>query len=281
MYNDSFKRRYTTIPFATYRGDHPSGERSVTLLHCHREVELLLMLEGEAVFHINGRDCLATAGDVIAVSPYGLHATTFLDGIPCRHVCLCFDLSLLHDRALCAALEEGTSAIASHVPHTHPAAKGLAEAILHAFDAHAAMARGWEFAVVGALSSAFGALMAHGLIGGESSPGARDGFCHRAIAFMDAHLAEPITSTDAAEALYLSHGHFCRTFRARFSYPFGEYLTRLRIERAEHLLRDTDWRISQIASAVGFDSFSYFSKCFRESTGMSPSAYRRESGEEA
>jgi two-component system response regulator YesN len=64
-------------------------------------------------------------------------------------------------------------------------------------------------------------------------------------------------------------------FRASFGCPFGEYLTKLRLERAEQLLHDTDWRISRIAEHVGFESFSYFSKRFREAMGMTPSEYRR------
>ena len=135
--------------------------------------------------------------------------------------------------------------------------------------------KGWEFAVVGVLSASFGTLVAHGLITGDASLKMRDSFCYRVVGFLEAHMSDPITSTDAAEALYLSHGHFCRMFRASFGCPFGEYLTKLRLERAEQLLHDTDWRISRIAEAVGFESFSYFSKRFREAMGMTPSEYRR------
>ena len=126
MYNDSFKGRYTTIPFATYEGNYEAAEhRKNTLSHCHREQELLLMLDGEAVFHIDGRDYIAQAGDVLAISPYRVHSVSFVMGKPCRHVCLCFDLSLLHDHALCHALEEGSAVIAPYVGASHPAAKPI------------------------------------------------------------------------------------------------------------------------------------------------------------
>lgn len=276
MYNDSFKSRYTSIPFATYAGDYQArGTARSTLSHCHREMELLAILDGEAIFHIDGCDYSVTAGDVLAVSPYCLHATSFLADKPCRHVCLCFDLSLLHDRALCTSLEDGSARIRPHVAASHPAAKALAEGILQAFDAHAEQGKGWEFATVSALSGVFSVFVAHGLVEGDTRGEERDRFCYRALGFIEAHVAEPITSSDAADALYLSHGHFCRTFRASFGYPFGEYLTMLRIERAEHLLRATDWRISHIAGSVGFESFSYFGKKFRESTSYTPSAYRK------
>lgn len=281
MYNDSFKSRYTTIPFATYAGDRaPAKEDQNTLLHCHREMELLLMLEGEAVFQIDGRAYPAVAGDILAVSPYRLHATTFPAGKACRHVCLCFDLSLLHDSNLTTSLENGSSGVTPCVSHAHPSAQGLSDAIRRAFSAHASQAKGWEFCVVGALSMAFGTLLEHDLVDRSVAGQDRESFCYRAFHFLESHVGESVTSADAAEALYMSHGHFCRSFHAVFGHPFGEYLTMLRIERAEHLLARTDWRISRVAESVGFDSFSYFGKRFKETTGLSPSDYRRRVREE-
>ncbi len=276
MYNDSFKRRYTTIPFATYAGDYrPQDGSRITLAHCHREMELLLILEGEAVFHTDGKDYHARAGDILAVNPYLVHATTFPRETSCRHLCLCFDLSLLYDRALAEALEEGTAAVVPYVAVAHSAASALGEAIRQAFDCHAEQREGWEFFVIGALCRVFGLLTANGFLLRHLPGQSKESFCRRTISYLDAHMAEPITSTDAAEALYLSHGHFCRTFKTQFGHPFGEYLTMLRLERAAHLLCDTDWRISRIAEEVGFESFSYFGKKFRESTSYTPSAYRK------
>lgn len=276
MYNDSFKSRYTTIPFATHEGNHkPCGTAKSTLLHCHREMELLLLLEGEAIFLVDGREHRAVAGDVLTISPYLLHATRFPEGKGAHTLCLCFDLSLLHDRALCASLEDGSASTRSHLSHTCPETAHVADCIRAAFDAHACGHKGWEFAVVSALCTIFGELIAKDGITRRLSGADRESFCHRALSYLEAHLSENISSADAARALYLSHGHFCRTFHAQFGHTFGEYLTLLRLERAEHLLLTTDWRISRICSAVGFDSFSYFGKRFKEATGMTPSDYRR------
>ena len=276
MYDDSFKRRYTTIPFATYAGDYcPRDRAHSTLVHCHRELELLLMLEGEAVFHTDGKDYHARAGDILTVNPYLVHNVTFTRETSCRHLCLCFDLSMLYDRMLAEELEEGTAAVAPYIAATHPIAHSLGDAIRQAFDCHAEQREGWEFFVIGALCRVFGLLMANGLLFRHLSGQSRESFCKRTISYLDAQMAESITSTDAAEALYLSHGHFCRTFKAQFGHSFGEYLTMLRLEHAAHLLCDTDWRISRIAEAVGFESFSYFGKKFKESTSYSPSAYRK------
>ena len=53
-----------------------------------------------------------------------------------------------------------------------------------------------------------------------------------------------------------------------------EYLTRLRMERAKTLLRETGIKIIDIAFECGFGSSQYFANTFKQTTGMTPSEYR-------
>ncbi len=48
-----------------------------------------------------------------------------------------------------------------------------------------------------------------------------------------------------------------------------------RLSKAAELLRETDEPVSVIAAETGFNHLSYFGKCFREKTGLSPSEYRK------
>ena len=52
------------------------------------------------------------------------------------------------------------------------------------------------------------------------------------------------------------------------------YLTELRIQKACELLDNSDLRIAEIASRVGYDDKLYFSRIFRQHTGLPPTAYR-------
>jgi AraC family transcriptional regulator len=67
-----------------------------------------------------------------------------------------------------------------------------------------------------------------------------------------------------------------RTFRRTFGCTVGEYLRRLRIERASEQLVSGDMPLAEIALAAGFADQSHFSNVFRRRTGMSPSTFRRE-----
>jgi AraC-like DNA-binding protein len=75
----------------------------------------------------------------------------------------------------------------------------------------------------------------------------------------------------------MSHAYFCRRFRAEFGLRFMEYLAMYRVEKSKPLLRG-GLPISEIALAVGFRSFSHFTKTFRTYVGKTPSAYRARRG---
>ena len=46
-----------------------------------------------------------------------------------------------------------------------------------------------------------------------------------------------------------------------------------RMQQAKLLLSEPNWRVSEVAQAVGFSSVSYFSKVFRDYVGITPSEY--------
>ena len=81
-------------------------------------------------------------------------------------------------------------------------------------------------------------------------------------------------SAAVADRLFMSHSYFCRRFRAAFGLRFMEYLAMYRIEKSKDLLLRTAHPVSEIALAVGFQSFSHFTKTFRIQVGEAPSAYR-------
>ena len=53
------------------------------------------------------------------------------------------------------------------------------------------------------------------------------------------------------------------------------YLTKLRIEKAKHLLMTTNDRVFEISQSVGFNNEYYFNRRFKEHVGISPGQYRR------
>ena len=55
-----------------------------------------------------------------------------------------------------------------------------------------------------------------------------------------------------------------------------EYLTVLRIQRARELLQETDLRLYEVASQVGYESDLAFAKTVKKDTGTTPTRYRKQ-----
>jgi AraC family transcriptional regulator len=131
---------------------------------------------------------------------------------------------------------------------------------------------------------ALGVLMAHELIRlhtGEpaAKPDVRGGLAawqeRSVVAYIEEHLAEPISLATLAQLARLSPYHFCRAFKQSFGRPPHRYHTSRRIERAKGLLAKPAQSVTEIGLTMGFSEASSFTAAFRRETGLTPSSYRR------
>ncbi len=90
--------------------------------------------------------------------------------------------------------------------------------------------------------------------------------CHRP----DLSVAELSAAADMSEV------HFRRLFARNFGISPARYIMRARVDRAKALMADGTYSLSDIAEQSGFSSAPYFYRVFREITGTTPAAYRRE-----
>lgn len=96
----------------------------------------------------------------------------------------------------------------------------------------------------------------------------------RAHALVEQEWADDARLGTIAERVGVSRYHLARRFRARFGCSVGEYVHRLRVTRARHLLLATDASLSAIAFATGFADQSHFTRVFGRLVGLSPARYR-------
>jgi AraC family transcriptional regulator len=94
-------------------------------------------------------------------------------------------------------------------------------------------------------------------------------------AYMREHLADDLALADLAGLVNLSRYHFLRAFSASTGLTPHRFLTRLRMQAAEGLLRGTGLSVVQVALACGYRSAGRFAAAFRREFGSAPSAYRR------
>src|SRR5690606_8382753 len=85
----------------------------------------------------------------------------------------------------------------------------------------------------------------------------------------------PLFAIDVAKRVNLSRSYFNECFKKIIGYSFNEYLRKVRIDKARDYLTQTMKPIVWIAEHTGYADEKYFSRVFREQTGMLPSEYRQ------
>ena len=100
-------------------------------------------------------------------------------------------------------------------------------------------------------------------------------FMNRVMKYVEAHLSDSDADiADMARETAVSVSGLNRKMKLLVGLTPGEFLKEARIKHACTMLRDTAENISVISFACGFSDPKYFSRVFRQSTGMSPSQYR-------
>ena len=81
-----------------------------------------------------------------------------------------------------------------------------------------------------------------------------------------------------AEAVNVPRRDLERRFRKVLGRSVLNEIKRIRIERIIQMLVETDLPISLIALTLGYNSDKHISRYFRQKTGTSPLAYRKQYG---
>ncbi|HYC85832.1 MAG TPA: helix-turn-helix domain-containing protein, partial [Chryseosolibacter sp.] len=92
---------------------------------------------------------------------------------------------------------------------------------------------------------------------------------------IDTNLA--LSLKEISKGLNLHPAYLSRAFSKYFdNLSFGEYIRKLRIEKAIQLLENSDYPLADIAYLTGFSDQSHFIRIFKKHTGMPPSIYRKQ-----
>jgi AraC family transcriptional regulator len=97
--------------------------------------------------------------------------------------------------------------------------------------------------------------------------------------FIDARISSEITISDLAAVAGLSRYHFIRAFKEAIGLPPYQYVLSERISRARGLLlANPELSLGEVALAVGFSDTLQLNRVFRKFAGVTPTAFRRETG---
>jgi ligand-binding sensor protein len=96
----------------------------------------------------------------------------------------------------------------------------------------------------------------------------------RVKAYIADNVSSDLSLVGLARQFGVGKTTLCSAVKRDYQLTVNQLIRSVRVERAEQLLQSGQRSIAQIAEAVGIDDYNYFSKVFREETGLAPSVFR-------
>ncbi|CAM3817855.1 AraC family transcriptional regulator [Marinicrinis lubricantis] len=113
----------------------------------------------------------------------------------------------------------------------------------------------------------------------QPDPEVQPSLVHRTMsevaAYVGAHYPEPLLLKDVAKRFFVSPYYLSRKFKQCTGFGFSEYVQLVRIREAQRLLRETDFKMIEIAERTGIGPVANFHKLFRKMNGDTPLQYRK------
>ena len=102
---------------------------------------------------------------------------------------------------------------------------------------------------------------------------------YRVMDYIKSHYGRRITLEDIASRVHISASHLSVLFRKETGQTISAYISYVRIEKSKQLLKTSEIPIAQIGALCGFEDQSYFTRVFKQQTGLSPKKYRQNQAE--
>lgn len=110
----------------------------------------------------------------------------------------------------------------------------------------------------------------------ESDSGSR--YVRAACRYIEEHFEHRISIPDIARSLSVNDKYLSRLFKQKRGQTILQYISKLRLDRAVYLLRETDLPVNEIGMRIGFEDVRGFLRLFKKEYGMTPSEYRLDMG---
>ncbi|MDR1579609.1 MAG: PocR ligand-binding domain-containing protein [Synergistaceae bacterium] len=104
------------------------------------------------------------------------------------------------------------------------------------------------------------------------------GVIYKAVQFIQNNYHRKITLDEVARKVDLSASYFSKIFKGEIGCNFNTYLNIVRIGKSINLLLHDNLDLVSIAALVGYEDQSYFSKVFKQVTGVTPHTFRKSGG---
>lgn len=236
--------------------------------HRHEEFDqIIVCIQGRCQLRINDKSRGGRPGAVLVVPKGVRHA--FIQSASAPSLCLVLDV----------VIDRDPEELSLRSDLTAPELSGLKARISTLFRLAKVESPNVRFEVVGVLGDVLDpVLKAIGYLRRDSSR-TRTAAPQPMARMLDRLLAKPgsndLDISEIAQRLGYQQDHLNRRLKSETGLTIGQYRSRLRLQKAQQFLRGGR-SVQESAELAGFPDKNYFSRWFRQQTGMTATAWRRE-----
>lgn len=247
--------------------------------HMHKELELILVLRGSGRVSTENAEYSVTKGDILLFDSGQIHE---LNGGEEGLLILAIQVSRSFCKRYCPQLRN--TRFLENLLNPFFSAEELEElrkAMLHGFSDYLDKSTPSAFGCMAQLNIVFEKLLRcvpYQILDQSQQVNRMKNQerVRRILLYIQEHFREPIRLADIAQLENLSESHVSRFFREQLNITLQDYLTRLRVEAAMQMLKNTDLSPTSIAYECGFSDPKYMNQGFEKLLRMRPAQWRQD-----
>lgn len=260
--------------------------------HYHYYMEIILMLEGKASMHSNGKAYTLNEGEMIIIHPNAVHSIYSADGKPLFYAVFKLDISRIDMsskyspkvRSICKKLEQERTDIV--IPAEEAAAMKSHEIFKRCIQEVQERKYGYDQVIRSLIALLITNILRYYMDRGftvDPETFAMDSrydiFC--ITEYIQDEIGNGIKVEDIAAKCNMSYSGFARKFKEIYGMTCKEYTEEIRIGRVEELLSYTDFDLAYIAQECGYSDCSHLINSFKKSRGTTPARFREKGRQKA
>ncbi|RLD33907.1 MAG: AraC family transcriptional regulator [Bacteroidetes bacterium] len=253
--------------------------------HWHTDLELLFILKGSVLTHIEGKQILLETGDVVLINSSAIHLTHETEE---NNIILAFQLDPEFAIPLDPEFTDRVffcSSTLDKEPEHYEFYNSLKINLASLMFIMKEEKKGYHFEAASTVNKILMMLVNNFQVS-VPSIGLRQGLIEEnsryfsriasIIRYIDRHYTEKITASDLAEKEGINSSYLSRFFHEKTGSTFSKYLAFVRLQKSLKALVSIDSNISNIALDFGFPSVKAYNTTFREILNTTPSTWREE-----
>jgi AraC-like DNA-binding protein len=250
--------------------------------HTHPTFEISLVLEGKYTYCINGREFTLAPGDISIIPPRVKHCWRLHNVNTVVSNFMCFISGQgLHPRRQTAELIESMEKHHFHI-RSFSKYEGCIKDMLNLLSGTLVL-YDEEIQALQKLSYIYLFRMLLPTLPDSEEPCCQSGINrpqNRIIEeiryYIFDNLSRPIHQIELQKKLGLSKEHLNRLFKKSENISIGQFINKIKIERASIMLETTNYDIKTVAREIGFRDVNYFCTVFKKYTSQTPTEFRME-----